>query len=652
MKSKVKFFTITLLLLHSLFGNGTSLQGYTGLLHIPNGNIQPYGWATFMINNFEGRTNRVISQYETQNYLLNLHILPYCEISGRFYHAMGDEIAPRDLSANIKIAYPLQKHHRYLPNIAFGIQDISGGANYFKSKYIALSEKIAPFDITIGYGFHSKILDGFFGGLEVDLNKHLSFLLEYDTKDLNGAFKFNVFNQESHIPFGLSFLVMSTLRKDFDKVFFGISLNSNLSPTLPIDSISVIKKVKTITFTTTEQIENKLSKMGFAQIDVYERQDTLICHYENIRYNHNDLDAVGVVLGIMTGFTNKNINHLQIFSYKHNLPVFSVIANKKQYQQFLHTGKIAPLKIVLKHSNSYYDYQKHKNRGYTGLFRLALSPRLIYAIGTELGPFDYQLSLNTDFDIQLWPGAVISSRTIIPLYHTSNYDDGQYFSVYRNNFRLEQVNLHQFFSTQQGIGAHLSVGYLDQYLKYITACAELQWKPWKTNHTIKTYLGTYTRRGGIVRGSFLGSYGYTIAPWDLTLSLTGGRFFHNDEGVIAEVKKEYRNSSFAMALKITNGKNNYRNIFARASLTVPFSLRKSIKPSVVAIRGVNEWRNSLQIRVVRDGEPGYWSNSTGVIKKPLRTLDKDFYNKDRLSNSYFYKNLSLLRDAYMNFVEK
>ena len=105
-----------------------------------------------------------------ENYHFALGLLPHLEISGRLAELdayVGDRNGARDLSANVKFMLP--RFYDWQPDIAVGVNDISGGATYFKSTYVAMSDRLGPLRWTVGAAKGEDYLGNYFASAELPL---------------------------------------------------------------------------------------------------------------------------------------------------------------------------------------------------------------------------------------------------------------------------------------------------------------------------------------------------------------------------------------------------------------------------------------------------------------------------------------------------
>ncbi|MEK9775604.1 MAG: YjbH domain-containing protein, partial [Quisquiliibacterium sp.] len=93
-----------------------------------------------------------------------------------------DPLVIRDLSANFKIQLP--RLLRGQPDIALGATDVGGAASNFRSKYLVATQRFGPAQFTLGYGRGPDQFDGLFGGVQLGLfNTGLGLLAEHDGRD-------------------------------------------------------------------------------------------------------------------------------------------------------------------------------------------------------------------------------------------------------------------------------------------------------------------------------------------------------------------------------------------------------------------------------------------------------------------------------------
>jgi hypothetical protein len=142
-----------------------SLQGFSGHLNIPSAFVVTEGDLQFQYANQQNPVGGRLPKWQDQ-YMLNIGFFDFAEVGGRLTWS-EPAYSVNDLSGNFKLTTaPFKKYSPYIPAVAFGIQDVGGGAKHFQTKYVVVSEDIWRFRLTAGYGTGPDRMDGIFGGGE------------------------------------------------------------------------------------------------------------------------------------------------------------------------------------------------------------------------------------------------------------------------------------------------------------------------------------------------------------------------------------------------------------------------------------------------------------------------------------------------------
>jgi hypothetical protein len=170
---------------------GITTQGAAGGLVVPSAQTLPSGDLAFTRSTYVEPNLGTFRK--RQNNSVGIGLAPSIEIFGRFAEYQDPPpgqaiLGARDISANIKFKLP--EFWRGQPGIAVGLNDISGGASLFKSRYGVVSDQWGSVRWSAGYAWGSPSLgnsangyafDGLFGGVEWLVGQTgLSLLAEYD----------------------------------------------------------------------------------------------------------------------------------------------------------------------------------------------------------------------------------------------------------------------------------------------------------------------------------------------------------------------------------------------------------------------------------------------------------------------------------------
>src|SRR5215510_10420639 len=216
--------------------NSLSASGLPGIIHVPTATTVPNGSldvnynTTIDPNVFPGVTQQ-------KNFNFALGFLPRLTIGGRGTVAtdtnlpndpsrvLGNDLA-RDISANVQ--FLLLEDKSWWPRIAVGLEDIGGGAHFFRSGYVTLSKTLfGRLRGTAGFGTGPDVLKGPFAGVEVALNRFVTLLGEYDADNLNAGVRLFPL-PEKWEAYGIPRPTVDVLWQKDQHVSWGISLRSVL----------------------------------------------------------------------------------------------------------------------------------------------------------------------------------------------------------------------------------------------------------------------------------------------------------------------------------------------------------------------------------------------------------------------------------------
>jgi hypothetical protein len=656
-----------------------SFQGYSGIINVPNAAVLPDGHFSFLFNN--QTPPNLESAYPNsffKNFIATIGIFPYTEITARFMNASPS--GPRDLSADIKFSYAFSRFGKWLPSIGGGVQDISGGAVFLSTKYLVMSEEIRHLRLSIGYGTGPNRMEGVFYGIEYFLSKYLQILFDNDVEQTSGAVRFSTANNLSGEPLSMAFVIKSVFKEKTPEFTFSASLSYDLkkrdnlatqhaTEKPDIGNIDTIcnsnpaeldkslfagiiysKRVDNSATVTKDgnsstDLQMRLLSCGLENISVNTQSDKIFIRYENNRFGQNEMDALGIVLGAASEINDSTIDTIHITMLQSQVPVITVEVGKKDYCRFIETNDVgtAQLKIYRKLNTEEHAFHTTLSGRTTGKIRCEISPRLRYFLGTEVGAFDYQASLNFDSFMDLWPGASIGARAVLPIWNTENFDAGNSFAYYKEKCHLNSASLFQFMNLGSGITSLFSTGYYNA--KYFSIVNDLRFT--NKNGMFKMGVnGGYYTANGYYRTTCLPYIGLNI-PIDISVLITGGVFWEQDKGFDISIIRSFNSVDLILFYKHTKNVFNYFDTFIGSQINIPLCFKKGMKPHFITIAGKNDWHTSISTRVAEKGSLNYISTSCGVIPEMLVSQDNDFFNRNRLDNRYIKENISKLREAWL-----
>jgi hypothetical protein len=679
------------------FHNALSLQGFTGILNTPSAHVTEEG------NFYALYTNQKESKWRDRvpfqdNYLFSVGLFNFIEVGGRFFEAPG---AGRDLSGNFKLtSEPLFRKYQYLPVLAIGMQDVSGGAKLIQTKYAVISEDIWRLRLSAGYGSGPDRMKGLFAGGEFKAHDWVYLLGEYDTKETNVGARV-VLPQFWKIPISFTATAKTSLNYkpgNFD-VAVGLSLpldfevrkakpvqgstfnvqdstaNSepgtleqpaplpavNLEPrTLNLErAVAVEPVVKTSNL---HALRDSLIREGFLNVRIGRRDQTLVVEYENTIFNHNELDAIGLIAGMASEAATDDLETLRVIIKRGNIRMAAISMPLNYLRVYLeHPEGLQDLRDHLAidfdtHDAGSIDFVTGDDNSSLLNTSLILAPGLATFIGTEFGVFDYLLSLQPELTTTLWKGAAVTARWDVPIVWSDNLDDGKHFRSSRQPAQIDRLMLFQAVKPLPSVMLNLGGGMIlhDRY----GTLNEALWSPNGGEHRFRLVQGwsedvTSNRKSDFL----LGSYRYYFSPLDLSLEASAGKFWAEDKGFSFEMKRFWEDTAVSLYFKDTKGIDNKSWKAVGIQFSFPLTPRRDMKPiAKMQVRGNDEWSISQETTLKnsnlndRRGSLNYLAPYPLAINpQPPQALYRAYYNRDRLSSAYIKQHLDRLRDAWLKY---
>jgi hypothetical protein len=667
-----------------------SFQGFTGILNTPSAHVNGEGTIHMLYSDQRENIWRNDRQKRQDNYLFSIGLFDFLELGGRVTEAPG---RGRDLSASVKVtSAPLTRGRAYWPVLAAGIQDVGGGANMLQSKYLAISGDLWRFRLTAGYGFSSQRMEGGFGGVEFRAHDWLTLLGEYDTRDTNAGIRLvtpeiwrtplqltaTLKTALNHDPGSMDVAFGLTFPLDFRKragraPYAGAAVTPESStkgaeaaapaavapvPVTPAPAGQVpTNTVSAAALENLAALQKQLVAIGFINVRTGQRATReLVVEYENTIFNHNELDALGVVAGVVSGTAAEGFETVRIVIRRKGIRVAVVSMPRPALRRFMEeAGDVRALREVFSFS---YDtaisddtYFLPRENGFPfPNTSLILAPGLQTFVATEVGVFDYLLSFRPELVSNLWKGGVLQLRADIPLAWSANYDDRKPFRGSRNDARLDRAMLFQGISLAPGLMANLGAGMVlhDNY----GTLNEVTWSPGRGTHRLRGVQAWArdpdTRR---VTDVYLGSYRYLYAPLDLSLELTGGRYWGQDRGFSLELKRFFGDTAVSAFYKNTTTEAGKHWQAAGLQLVFPLTPRKDLKVGPLQVRGADEWGYAQETTLAIGGQKtnNVLSQSLAINPQPTPALYRSYYNRDRLNAAYVEQHLERLREAWQRY---
>jgi hypothetical protein len=668
------------------FHNALSLQGFTGLLNTPNAEVTDEArlYALFSNQQESKWRNRTRRQ---ENYIASVGLFSIAELGGRVTNAPK---VSTDLSASFKIKVPFIPKGYYLPSIAFGMQDFGGSAKNLQTVYVVASEELWRFRLSLGYGSGPDRMKGVFGGVEVKALDWLYLLGENDTKETNVGIRLITPDLFGY-PVNLNVTAKTSLDyRPGSVVEFGFGLQFPLGldhhNTQPLDdTVQVTHRDPDTQHGVTAQkqlianqhreaatepamtenerdeglrlLKKALIDEGFQNVEIGSKDTLLVVQYENSRYNHNELDGLGVVAGLVSEYAPRGMSTIRLVIRKKGIRILQLTTTTQDLHEFLvDANSLKQFDESLRITTDVEEdrevrYIKGDNNPSWLHSSLVVYPGLTTFIATEVGVFDYHLSIKPDFYLNTWKGAVLNARGDIPVAWSENFDNGKIFRKYRENSRFERLMLFQAVRVTPTVMASLGAGMI---LKDIYGTLnEVMWTPGDGTHRFRTKLGyaedrereTNNKKHNSDQKVYLASYRYYCNPLDTYLEGTGGRFWDQDTGFTVELKRFFGDTAFSVYYKNTRTIDRQHVQMGGVEIAFPLTPRRDMKPYIVQVRGNDGWSYAQETEITSKGKPNLVGRAVGINPQPPFSLERIFYNRDRLTEAYIRKHLLRLRDA-------
>lgn len=650
--------------------DGIALQGLPGMINTPTATTVPPGSLDVGFNTW--RDPRVFPGVGRQkNFNFAVGLLPRVTIGGRGTVATdtdrGVDLAG-DISANVQ--FLALDEGLWWPAVAVGLQDVGGGARNFRSSYVTLSKSaFGRVRGTLGVGFGPDVLNGPFGGVELALNRFVTLIGEYDSHQLNAGVRLFPL-PETWETYGVPRTTVDLTWRQGQHFAWGVALRSTLGEgkfqaqraqraaqrysrrIVPGQGERPLQRVS-------EELQSLLITQGFENVRVavvvLAQGPTLVVEYENRRYNRDELDGLGVVMGWVALSSPASVTHMHIIIKEINLPVLQVVTNVDDFLAFVNehiSAHAFAQKVMVSQQvrSPLQDVQPeadtavaHRSWWHVDVF---VRPGIETAILTELGVADARFQLFPDVFFHLTPGTVVNVGADIPVVQT-----GGLLSEPLASPALDRLLLHQALRLPLGAWAREGAG-----LTQVSIGRFNREEVGIAHETALTFLegqlffkGTLARLGPsftqLDRWVALANGRVRYPPWDMTVSVTGGLFLDRDRGVAVEVSRFFGTTEIGIFLRHTNHGSQ-----AGLRLGIPLTLPKELAPWYIRPRLPDLFTYEQRTTVFTDRN--IVRNDIGRVLNTGHDLERIYWNRDRLYPVYIRQHVDTLKDAVRRWIDE
>ena len=663
---------------------GVNTQGVTGGLVIPSAHVLSQGTVAATYGNFQ--ESQLGLSATQQNLSLGFGLLPGLEMYGRLAEYVDPIDFPvavsgrRDLSVNVKLQVPTPWAAG--PKVAFGVNDIAGGAAIFKSLYLVTTQQFGAVTGTVGYAQGSSAysgpgqiptFNGLFGGAAWRVgDTGLSLLAEHDGRQRHAGVRW----QSPPIAALARAQVVGTVQQSFGAVTpLGINADAtkfSVSVVVPIGDNEVRLKdykpspavqLPALATRATEgglqatpedslaSIRKALVGLGLERLRVGQRQGLLgpmvIIEYENHRYAHNEADALGLVLGVGAELAPAGTQRVLAVTLKDGVRQYETSVGVAAYREFLRDGSPSPVRdsLIWDRVNAASTLETRwldeTPTGHTRV-RVELRPDLNTAVGTEIGLADYSLAANVVAIAPLWRGARLQGNYVQQFANTPNMAEGAVLAELRQKNGLKSLALQQSFWLGNSVLAQLAAGRFHHDVVGVQGEA-MAFVP-GTENLLRARAVSYNQApGGLVGGSRAMSVSYRHALAPATFIEAGFQGFGDGSaGPTVEWTRWY--GDFSVQLFYRRGGDRQ---FAGLQLSFPLTGRQGMAPGPVTLSGEAQHAQALRTRITTASEPQNLVQPSAVRDISLESnMDGDLRNAGRASQRYFVGQIHRMREVF------
>ena len=670
-----------------------NVQGFGGLINVPTANAIQFGelhWSYSTLAEVGSYSNGTSDGLYQDGNVLTLTASPFPGFEATLRNSGGDFDSGSDLQANFKYQATFIPKEWF--SLAAGYQDVGGITNHLDSYFVAASKDWRNFRFTVGTGaFKStrariaKRYEGGFYGIQYQPFEWLQLQAENDGVNNAGAIKFKT--PKSWLD-NQAQVYGSIITGDYDagtgndKVFYQVGIRANLFQGLDsgldeqnyetqqlADSFGWMLadrdygtyQPENIDFTQSQHYDDNVVAMtklkdalvehGFENVWVGARDTQVLVRIENSLYNRNQMDAIGVVLGMAASQLPTHFTNLDFTLSRYEIPTLRLNVNIQELVSFYEGKTLDPQFIALTpkdRAEVTADWVGGDNAPWFTP-RIKFYPVLPNFIGTEIGQADINLSIRSNIHVPLWKGAEVSADYDINISQSSDFDLGGALWKYRQPTGLKNLFLRQTYQLPYNVYVSGSVGVAKQQYneEHNVATFQAGWQSLDGRHRLSYHYAYLDSRlaNRPNRYVYTAQYRHFLPVLDLSMYAEAGQFWRGDRGYTLGLSTHLGDSLLSVWMSETDV--SIKGI----GFTIPLGSRKNMSTAEHGYQvrmgerwsyglGTSSYKGTNQIFVNRAYRPGY-----------LAQMQGRYFDFDRLSLAYIQQNLPRLRNAYKEFVK-
>lgn len=650
--------------------HGVTTGGATGGLVIPSAQVLGLGKLSASIHNSEEPA--VGLHPRRRNGLLGVGLAPNFELFARLaeYQNINPNRrinGPRDLSVNVKYQVPIQRY--WLPQIALGMYDVSGGANYFKSAYGVATAYLGPLDVSVGYARGAKgsasrpVFDGVFAGGALHLGGGLQALAETDSDQRHWGLRYI----SSPIPLLANAKLSATWQRtsgaidakgaSADRSGMHFALNVPLGRSdqparrseekeLPPSSQQAI--LGTL-LDRLERLQRVLAGQGLDRVRVGQLGKELFVEFENQVYLQSESDALGIVLGLAAEHAGNDMDQLTMISKKSSLSMFSLSVGIPAARHFLRNGGDDQLKQTMRFQHAAPESVAAvrwvtEQPSDAPPLRIEIQPETNFRVGTELGLFEYSVGVGVKGYLPLWRGGELLADYVHEIRSSFAYQPGNFYAPTRIKDGLRTLSVHQSFWLGSQMHTNVGVGKFNYTRVGVQADAAYMLKD--SNDMIRIKGALYGGKAPVaflpdasVQGGM--TYRRVFSP-KIWLDVSVDRYADTGNGPSVVLTRWFGDT--AVELRYQRDKTKQ---LAGLYFSIPLTPRKALNTDSFILGGTARFEAGARTRILNNV-----NTVEAVAARPIQlAYDAEVLqrNSGRVSLGHFQGDLWRMRDAFYTF---
>jgi hypothetical protein len=558
-----------------------SLAGVPGLLEVPAAVSAPDRSVTLAVNSI--RTASIPGATQQRSAFVSVGFLPRLTLVGRgtvMDNALNQGV--RDLAASV--SFLAVEESGWRPAIAIAAQDVGGQAANFEARYAVASKTFfGRARASAGYGSGSNSLDGAFGGVEIAPCRWVTLNAENDGRRRNAGLRLAPLGDWGAAR-GIEPTLDLAWREGQGRLWSaGLLIQTSGPRSRPRDAaqraVAAAPSAGAASAAgVVDALRDALVRDGFENVSVRRAGDTLSIAYENRVYNREEWDALGVVFA-RTVALGGDARTVRITMLRVGIPVLSVATGRETLAGFVAgtvTREAFATQLVV-------DDDAQRPAGPVAnpsAFRLDITvrPRIENTMLTEFSVLESRISLLPEARLHLGRGLSVTARKAIVAYRSERFPEGI------DEPNADQVAVHAtragipLASALPGVISQLSVGRFGAHEVGIAAGVDAPFAAGAASAGLTVAIfGEHA--GEAKRSVALGTLRLHDLPFDLTTSLSAGRFRHGDMGGAIDVQRPFGPAEVAFFMQATDFAK-----MAGARVALPLTSRRDARPGPVRLR--------------------------------------------------------------------